>query len=202
MMNYKIEMNKVKDENSNLKALASVVFGDVFKVTGVALKEGKNGYFLDFPSYKTSQKKEDGTDQYNNFFNPITSEFAQELKDNMVQVFESDQNELYVGDYGENLKIEASAHPFTREDSLKGVASLYIEDVFVAKNFSIREGDNGLYINNPSMKTKKTNEDGSPQYRDVAYPVTKEARENIYDKIFTAYKERELSQQPDKPKTR
>ena len=202
MMNYKIEVNKVNND-TNLKGMASIVFGDVFKVSNIAIKESENGYYINYPSRTTGRKDDEGRDEYNNIFNPITSEFSTELKENMVKALQTEEGELYVGDYGEELKIEASSHPVNSDKNFKGMAMLYIENCFVCKNFSLYENKDGkLQVGNPSIKTKKTNEDGSPKYKDVAYPVTADARESIYGKIIDDYNEKQLAQESSKPKTR
>lgn len=41
----------------------------------------------------------------------------------------------------------------------------------------------------PSIKTNLTDEHGNPEYRDVCYPTTKEFREQLNEKIISAYRE-------------
>lgn len=200
MMNYKIEVNEVNND-SNLKGFANVVFGDAYKVSNIAIKESKNGLYLDMPSHKTNKKDDDGKIVYDNIFHPITSEFANELKENIIKAYESEEKELSVGNIGEDMKFEASSHPLSREDKMRGIASLYIEDSFVVKNIAIIEGENGLFVSNPTIKTKKTDSEDNPVYRDIAYPITAEARENIYGKIINDYNERLVAQE-QKPKTK
>ena len=41
-MKYAIKVNEVKKENGNVKGFATVVFGDSFKITNIAIVENKD----------------------------------------------------------------------------------------------------------------------------------------------------------------
>lgn len=41
-MNYKIKVNRIQKENSNIRGFANVVFGENFKITNIAILDGKN----------------------------------------------------------------------------------------------------------------------------------------------------------------
>ncbi len=41
----------------------------------------------------------------------------------------------------------------------------------------------------PSYKLKELDPNGKSQFKDIAYPVTKEFREMLYGKIMESYKE-------------
>lgn len=200
MMNYKIEVNEVNND-TNLKGMASVVFGDAYKISNIAILEGEKGKYIRMPSYKTQKKDDDGKNIYENICHPITTEFANEFRENIIKALESEDKELVVGNIGEDMKFEASSHPLSREDKMRGIASLYIEDAFVVKNITIIEGDKGLFVSNPTIKTKKTDSEDNPIYRDVCYPITAEARETIYGKILDDYNEKKVAQE-QKPKTK
>lgn len=54
-MDYKINVNRLKEnENSNIKAFATVVFGESFKVSSIAIMDGKNGLYVQMPRYRTN----------------------------------------------------------------------------------------------------------------------------------------------------
>lgn len=65
--------------------------------------------------------------------------------------------------------------------SIKGVASITIDDCFVVKGILIMEGKNGLFM---SMPTKKN---ATGEYKDICFPITKEARQQIIDEIMKQY---------------
>ena len=76
-MKYAIKVNEVKKENGNVKGFATVVFGDSFKITNIAIVENKDKeqLFVSMPRYKSNERSEDGSAIYKDVCNPITAEF-------------------------------------------------------------------------------------------------------------------------------
>ena len=74
------------------------------------------------------------------------------------------------------------------EDSgkLKAVASANIGD-FAVHGIRVYEGETGLFVSMPSVQ--RTGEDGKKTYDDIFHPVTKEARDELYDKILNSYQQ-------------
>ena len=77
----------------------------------------------------------------------------------------------------------------TKEGKMKAVVSVTFDDIFVVHDIKVIEGDKGLFIAMPSKKTA----DG--EFRDIAHPISSEAREMIQSKILVAYGE--AMNQPD-----
>ena len=73
-MNYKIKVNQVKKEESNLRGFATVVFGENFKITNIAILDGKNGLYVQMPRYRTNELDENGKNVYRDFCNPTTKD--------------------------------------------------------------------------------------------------------------------------------
>ncbi len=71
------------------------------------------------------------------------------------------------------------------EGRVKGVASITIGDEFVVHDIKIIEGTNGLFIAMPSRKSQ------SGEFRDIAHPISTEARNKVQTAILEAY-EKEL----------
>lgn len=69
----------------------------------------------------------------------------------------------------------------TKEGNMKAVASVTIDNELAIHDIKIIEGENGLFIAMPSRKTT----DG--QYRDIAHPISSEAREVLQSAILEAY---------------
>ncbi len=65
---------------------------------------------------------------------------------------------------------------------MKAVASITFDDAFVVRGIRIIEGDKGLFIAMPSRKTREGT------FKDIAHPITSEAREEIETAILSAYK--------------
>lgn len=75
----------------------------------------------------------------------------------------------------------------TKEGSMKAVASITLDNEFVIHDIKVIEGEKGLFIAMPSRKTAEG------EYRDIAHPISKEARENVQTKILEAYENLLLS---------
>ena len=188
-MKYTIKVNEMKNE-SNIKAMVSVVFDDSFKVGRIAVVERKDGeLFVAMPQFRSSNKNKNGNDVYKSVCNPITKEFRQELFDNILETFKSDEKERTVESKdGNALEFKVSVIPFERAGSnMKGIGRIYFNDNFVVNNVSILQGKENLFVSMPSYKTKQTDEQGKAVYQDVCYPVTKEFREVLYGEIIDAY---------------
>lgn len=69
------------------------------------------------------------------------------------------------------------------DGKMKAVASVTLDDEFVVHDVRVVEGANGLFIAMPSRKTPEGT------FRDVAHPITAEAREMIQEAVIRAYEE-------------
>jgi DNA-binding cell septation regulator SpoVG len=206
-MNYRINVFEVKNSESNVKAYANVAFGDSFVVRNIAIVEKKDGsgIFVDMPSYRSKELDENGQQIYKNIANPITKEFYQELTGNILKAYghraQLGREGLKVGTDSAEPKFHVSVASFDRDGShTKGLARMYIEDSFVVQNISIVEGKNGLFVSMPAYKT------GKGEYKDVAFPITKDFRGKLYGAILDTYKQergkpREEKQKDEKTKT-
>ena len=206
-MKYSIRVNEVKNSEGNLRGFATVVFGECFKITNIAIlgEKGSGTYFLSMPRYRTNERDKNGV-VYKDVCNPITKEFREELYGNILNAYENLQkqdHEQKHGGQGNNdmPEFSVSVTPMEREGSnIKGLARIYFEDSFIVNNVNILQGKDNLFVAMPSYKTKQTDENGKAMYQEVCYPVTKEFREKLYEEILSTY-ERELQQQKEKGKT-
>ncbi len=199
-MKYSIKVNEVKGkgkQEDTLRGFATVVFGDSFKITNIAvLKNGDTGkLFVSMPRYKSNDKDENGGVIYKDVCNPITAEFREELYSNILEEY----NRLVAGDNKEAaaenetvepLKFSVTVTPFTKENSnIRGLARIYFDDRFIVNNVNLLQGKEKIFIAMPSYKTKQVDEQGRAVYQDVCYPVTKEFREKLYGEIERIYNE-------------
>lgn len=60
-------------------------------------------------------------------------------------------------------------------------ANLIIEGCFVVKGLKIFEGTNGYFVAMPNRKNAKG------EYKDIAFPIDKETREQIQTVVLTEY---------------
>lgn len=71
------------------------------------------------------------------------------------------------------------------ETKLKAYCSVVLDAMFVVHDVRVVEGVKGLFV---SMPRRKTNEG---EYRDLAHPITAEARDLIQKAVLDAYLEAE-----------
>ena len=202
-MDYKINVNRLKEnENSNIKAFATVVFGESFKVSSIAIMDGKNGLYVQMPRYRTNDTDAEGRSVYRDFCNPITKEFREELYSNILNTYENAEvNELYIGynsgDKANEPDIDVLVTPYERDGAaIKGLASLFIDGQFVINNVQVLQGNGGTpFVSMPSYSTGKTDPKGHTIYQDICHPVTKEFRQKLYDTVLKQYQQAKKNQE-------
>ena len=196
-VNYTIRVNEVSNKDSNVKAYATVTFGESLAVRNIAIvqKRDSEELFVSMPSHRTNEVTERGEPVFRDICNPITKEFYEELTGNIISAYNNRKDlpggELAVGDEKQSKRISYNikVSPVTREDSsLCGMGRMYIDDCFVINNIRILNGKNGLFVSLPDYRTEKLR-DGKPVYRELVFPVTKEFREELYGKIEKTYNE-------------
>ena len=73
-----------------------------------------------------------------------------------------------------------------RNDGRKlAVASVTLDNEFVVHDINVIDGDRGLFISMPSRRMP------NGEYRDIAHPITAEARQKIQDAVLNTYEEAE-----------
>ena len=80
-------------------------------------------------------------------------------------------------------KLDVSVRLTEPSNNLRGFADVTFNDAFVVRGFSIRQGQNGLYVGMPSRPDEKA----KSGYRETAHPITAEFRTQLNDAIFDAY---------------
>lgn len=87
------------------------------------------------------------------------------------------------------MKLRATIHK-TYDDfnrKLRAVASVTLDGAYAVHGLSVYDGQNRLYVKMPATKFKD-------EYNDTFHPVTKEARQALFDCVLDAY-EQKLSEQ-------
>ena len=72
-MKYSIKVNEVRaKEGSNIKGFATVVFGDSFKITNIAILENKDKgeLFVSMPRYRSNERDERRSSHKNHMKGP------------------------------------------------------------------------------------------------------------------------------------
>ena len=84
-------------------------------------------------------------------------------------------------------KLEASSN------NVRELCTVTFGDSFAVRNISIVESKKGgTFVSMPSFKTKTVDEEGNVIYKDIAFPVTKEFREELFSKIKESYEAGEV----------
>lgn len=69
------------------------------------------------------------------------------------------------------------------EGKMKAIVSVTFDDAFVIHDVKVVEGQNGLFVAMPSRKTPEG------EYRDIAHPISTDARAVIQEAVLRAYEE-------------
>ena len=191
-MKYTVKVNKVRKNEGNLRGFATVVFGESFKITNIAILENSNGnLFVSMPRYRSSE-----VDEHNNFVRT-------ELYDAIIEGYKNagkENNELNT----EKTEVEeppftVKVTPYEREGSnIKGLARIYLDDKFVINNVILIQGKDNVFVAMPSYRTKQKDKDGKTVYKDICFPVTKEFREKLYGEMTKIYRGKFLTNLDDK----
>ena len=193
-MEYSIKLNGVKNSEKNVKAFATVTFGDVFKVTNIAVVKRKDGgVFVAMPSFKSKERNERNEAAYKDVCHPITADFRAELYGDILNLYadmeQAGKTEaVKETDNPSEPAFRVAVTPYEREGSnILGLGHIYFEDSFVVNNVSILKGKDSEFVAMPSYLAKQKGKDGKPQYQDVCFPVTKEFREKLYQELMDCY---------------
>ena len=185
-MKYAISANQVKNSEGSVRGFASIVFGDSFKITNIAILENaeKGSLFVSMPRYKSNERDEDNAVVYKDVCNPINAVLRKDITERIIKEYnnsEVQEPEIEVNKPNVSVKVV----PYSREGStIKGYAKIYIDDSFVINNVSIHQRKNGLGVSMPSYKTKQVGDDGKPVYQEYCYPITKEFREYLHSMVL------------------
>ena len=85
------------------------------------------------------------------------------------------------------MDIKVQLQSLCNIGSLKANYSLIFGDCFKVTGIKVRETGRGLFVCMPSEKLASKDEKGNANYRDVAYPITKEARYEINKLVLEQY---------------
>ncbi len=94
-LSIKVTVTPIKEREGCLKANASIILNDAFKVTGIRIGISQKGnVFVSMPDYKTGRLDDNGKDVYQDIAYPVTRQFRQELYDEIVKEFNTFMGEV------------------------------------------------------------------------------------------------------------
>ncbi len=85
------------------------------------------------------------------------------------------------------MKVNATINSLCNHKTLKATAQLTFDNCFVVKGLKVFEGEKGLYVGMPNERLPIRGEHEKFEYKDTAFPITKEARDSIVKIVLDAY---------------
>lgn len=89
-------------------------------------------------------------------------------------------NDLQKGEAKVNV-TDVRVRKINLDGKMKAIVSVTLDDAFVIHDVKVVEGQNGLFVAMPSRKTPEG------EFRDIAHPITTNARETIQSAVLEAY---------------
>ena len=91
------------------------------------------------------------------------------------------------------MKVNVKANQLeATTNNVKGLCTVTFGDSFAVRNISIVESKKGgTFVSMPSFKTKTVDDEGNPFFKYIAFPITKEFREELYSKIMEIFESKE-----------
>lgn len=196
-LKVKVNVVKLENENSKLKALATVIIGskdlDYIKISNVRLYEPdylfkrENSYFVALP------EKEYETDGEKRYIELVTfsNKFNKELPEIMKKTISSAVISAYkeegkVTKFEKETKIPSDSTNVNAYISENKKGSIFFGGVMQINNVFLNEGkENNMYLSLPSREIEK---DGEKKYEDIIAPLSKELREAMTLACLESYK--------------
>ena len=88
-----------------------------------------------------------------------------------------------------NMDINVTVIPMQdQEGCIKANASIVFNGVFKVTGIRIGISQKGnVFVSMPDYKTRRLDDSGKDIYQDIAYPVTRQFRQELYDRIVKEY---------------
>ena len=173
-MFYDVKIRQLQNKG-DLKAYASVTFGGCLTVRGIKIYESDGKVKVDMPKVRNNRKNELG-DYVERLIAVPKKEFAKEFFKNIEKVY-LNQDDKSADNRNDEFKYSITFTPYSSGGNVLGVANICIEDSFLINGFTIMNGKNGVFVNNPKIFK-------DDEYKDIAFPITSEFRTELYDNIL------------------
>ncbi len=88
-----------------------------------------------------------------------------------------------------SMDIKVTVTPMqNQEGSLKANASILLNGVFKVTGIRIGISQKGnVFVSMPDYKTGRLDDNGRDIYQDIAYPVTRQFRQELYDEVVKEF---------------
>ena len=191
-LKVKVNVVKLENENSKIKALATVILGskdlDCIKISNVRLYErDNNSYFVALPEKEYEKDGEKKYIELVTFSNKFNKELPEIMKNTISSaVISAYKEEGKVTKFEKETKIPFDTTNVNAYISENKKGSIFFGGVMQINNIFLNEGkDNNMYLSLPSRETEK---DGEKKYEDIIAPLSKELREAMTLACLESYK--------------
>lgn len=196
-MGYEITANLAKkSDNEKLLGFATVKFDNSFTVKNISIYNGKTGPFVAMPRMQTKDK--DGNVDYKDVAHPITKDLRAALYEDILNTYnqatESPEGKasFTTPEMNDKPKLGVNAKAISNGTTLKGVASVVLNDNFVVENVMVRENSKKeLFVAMPSYKTV------DDKWKDIAFPDNS-FREEVSKAVLEAVEQNRNIEPPSK----
>lgn len=191
-LKVKVNVVKLENENSKIKALATVIIGskdlDCIKISNVRLYErDNNSYFVALPEKEYEKDGEKKYIELVTFSNKFNKELPEIMKNTISSaVISAYKEEGKVTKFEKETKITFDPTNVNAYISENKKGSIFFGGVMQINNIFLNEGkDNNMYLSLPSRETEK---EGEKKYEDIIAPLSKELREAMTLACLESYK--------------
>lgn len=81
------------------------------------------------------------------------------------------------------LQYDVKIHTLYLEGSCRALASVNLNGSFAIRGLKVMESANGLFVSMPSYRA------GNGEYKDICFPCTREARNQLNEAVLNAYRQ-------------
>lgn len=191
-LKVKVNVVKLENENSKIKALATVILGskdlDYIKISNVRLYERENNsYFVALPEKEYEKDGEKRYIELVTFSNKFNKELPEIMKKTISSaVISAYKEEGKVTKFEKETKISFDPTNVNAYISENKKGSIFFGGVMQINNVFLNEGkENNMYLSLPSREIEK---DGEKKYEDIIAPLSKELREAMTLACLESYK--------------
>ena len=191
-LKVKVNVVKLENENSKIKALATVIIGskdlNCIKISNVRLYErDNNSYFVALPEKEYEKDGEKKYIELVTFSNKFNKELPEIMKNTISSaVISAYKEEGKVTKFEKETKIPFDTTNINAYISENKKGSIFFGGVMQINNIFLNEGkDNNMYLSLPSREIEK---DGEKKYEDIIAPLSKELREAMTLACLESYK--------------
>jgi stage V sporulation protein G len=178
-----VRVYPIDEPKGDTKAFASIALNDLVAIRGIRVVEDNKGLFITMP-----QSKDNKTGKYHDIAFPLNGELRKEftravLGEHDRQINLSPEERGYpppdkdappIKIDLDKVQLDMRVYPLDDpKGNVQAFASLSVDNLIAIRGVRVIEGDEGLFVAMPQTQDKRL------EYHDVAFPLTKELRDEI-----------------------